>query len=158
MISGLHLDQPTAPRRTPAQIAQQRALEALAGIFLQGRPQNEVCALFGLTETQYRLLRSRAEARFGEFTKGSLSHARVIVRKAPTPTAKTKKAKSLAGRLLPIAAHAVAVFGDEQKAAHWFVTPLALFGGRSPEEVFDDKGGPETVDRILTRIEHNIPS
>jgi hypothetical protein len=77
---------------------------------------------------------------------------------ASNPVTKTKKATLLAGRLLPIAAHAVAVFGDEHKAAHWFATPLALLGNRSPEEVFDDKGGAEIVDRILTRIEHNIPS
>jgi uncharacterized protein (DUF2384 family) len=75
-----------------------------------------------------------------------------------TAVAKPKKATTRSGRLQPLAAHAVAVFGDEKKAAHWFITPLALLGGRSPEEVFDGKGGAALVDRILTRIEHNIPS
>jgi len=49
-------------------------------------------------------------------------------------------------------------FGDEQKAAHWFTAALVVLGGRSPEEVFAGEGGAETVGRILTRIEHNIPS
>jgi uncharacterized protein (DUF2384 family) len=52
----------------------------------------------------------------------------------------------------------MAVFGDKQKAAHCFATPLTVLGGRSPEEVLGDKAGAEIVDRILTRIEHNIPS
>jgi uncharacterized protein (DUF2384 family) len=54
-------------------------------------------------------------------------------------------------------AHAVAVFGDEQKASHWLDTPLPLLGNRSPVEVLSG-GDIQAVDTILTRIEHNIPS
>jgi uncharacterized protein (DUF2384 family) len=54
-------------------------------------------------------------------------------------------------------AHAVAVFGDEQKASHWLLTPLALLGNLSPVQIL--RGGDlEAIDQILTRIEHNIPS
>jgi putative toxin-antitoxin system antitoxin component (TIGR02293 family) len=61
-------------------------------------------------------------------------------------------------RMLPVVAHAVAVFGDEHKASHWLSTPLAVFGDRSPSQVLATPDGVEVVDRILTRIEHNIPS
>ena len=61
-------------------------------------------------------------------------------------------------RLVPVIAHAVAVFGDEQKATHWLSTPLALFGNHTPTELLATSEGIELVERTLTRIEHNIPS
>lgn len=61
-------------------------------------------------------------------------------------------------RLVPVVAHADAVFGDEQKATHWLSTPLPLFGNRPPAELLATDEGMELVERILTRIEHNIPS
>lgn len=61
-------------------------------------------------------------------------------------------------RILPVVAHAVAVFGDEHKASHWMETRLALLRNRTPAETLATDGGIEAVERILTRIEHNIPS
>jgi putative toxin-antitoxin system antitoxin component (TIGR02293 family) len=60
--------------------------------------------------------------------------------------------------LVPVIAHAVAVFGDEQKATHWLSTPLASLGDRTPTELLTSSDGIATVERALTRIEHNIPS
>jgi putative toxin-antitoxin system antitoxin component (TIGR02293 family) len=57
-----------------------------------------------------------------------------------------------------VIAHAVAVFGDEQKATHWLSTPLAILGNRAPSELLASEEGIERVERTLTRIEHNIPS
>ena len=62
------------------------------------------------------------------------------------------------GRLVPVIAHAVAVFGDEHKASHWLATPLPLFENRSPSELLETDEGIVLVERTLTRIEHNIPS
>ena len=61
-------------------------------------------------------------------------------------------------RLVPVIAHAVGVFGDEQKATHWLSTPLALFEDRAPADLLTTDEGIELVERTLTRIEHNIPS
>jgi putative toxin-antitoxin system antitoxin component (TIGR02293 family) len=61
-------------------------------------------------------------------------------------------------RLVPVIAHAVAVFGDEQKATHWLSTPLPLLQGRAPQELLDSNEGLALVEQTLTRIEHNIPS
>lgn len=60
--------------------------------------------------------------------------------------------------LVPVIAHAVAVFGDEQKATHWLSTPLELFGNRPPTELLASSEGILEVEQVLTRIEHNIPS
>jgi putative toxin-antitoxin system antitoxin component (TIGR02293 family) len=60
--------------------------------------------------------------------------------------------------LVPVIAHAVAVFGDEQKATHWLSTPLAILGNRTPSELMVSSDGIGLVEQTLTRIEHNIPS
>jgi putative toxin-antitoxin system antitoxin component (TIGR02293 family) len=60
--------------------------------------------------------------------------------------------------LVPVIAHAVAVFGDEQKGTHWLSTPLKILGDRSPAELLVNTEGIALVERTLTRIEHNIPS
>jgi putative toxin-antitoxin system antitoxin component (TIGR02293 family) len=59
---------------------------------------------------------------------------------------------------VPVIAHAVAVFGDEQKATHWLSTPLPLLGNRSPAELLASNEGLALVEQTLTRIEHNIAS
>ena len=59
---------------------------------------------------------------------------------------------------MPVIAHAVAVFGDEQKATHWLSTPLPILGNRSPAELLSSKEGIALVEQTLARIEHNIPS
>jgi len=59
-------------------------------------------------------------------------------------------------RIVPVVAHAVAVFGDEHKAAHWLSTPLPLLEDRSPSDLLNSDEGIQRVDEILTRIEHNI--
>ena len=61
-------------------------------------------------------------------------------------------------RLIPVIAHAVAVFGDEQKATRWLSTPLPLFENRSPQHMLATDEGLTLVEQTLTRIEHNIPS
>jgi len=59
-------------------------------------------------------------------------------------------------RIVPVVAHAVAVFGDEHKASHWLSTPLLLLENRAPSELLTADEGIQKVDDILTRIEHNI--
>jgi uncharacterized protein (DUF2384 family) len=66
--------------------------------------------------------------------------------------------KQLGKQYAPVVAHAVAVFVDKRKASHWLDTPLRLLGGRSPAQVLAEDGDVAAVERILTRIEHNIPS
>jgi uncharacterized protein (DUF2384 family) len=60
--------------------------------------------------------------------------------------------------IVPVIAHAVAVFGDENKATHWLSSPLPILEGHTPTEILQMPGGVARIETILTRIEHNIPS
>jgi RNA polymerase sigma-70 factor (ECF subfamily) len=51
----------------------QRDREILTRFYLYEQPQEQICAEMNLTETQFRLLKSRAKARFGELGKRRLA-------------------------------------------------------------------------------------
>ncbi|MBY0506840.1 MAG: MbcA/ParS/Xre antitoxin family protein [Bryobacteraceae bacterium] len=82
----------------------------------------------------------------------------VLLRRTSTEVATDNALASAPALLVPVVAHAIAVFGDEDKASHWLATPLPAFGNRSPSEFLGEPGGIDFVEKILTRIEHNIPS
>ena len=50
-----------------------RDWEVLTRFYLHEQSQEQICAEMGLTETQFRLLKSRAQARFGEWGKKKLT-------------------------------------------------------------------------------------
>ena len=60
-------------------------------------------------------------------------------------TRKTKRRGTIAtvdiAPIIPVIAHAVAVFGDEHKASHWLATPLAILGNRSPSHLLTTQAG-----------------
>jgi len=133
-----------------------RDREILFRLYLDAQSPDRICAEMGLTEAQFRLLKSRAKVRLEGLGQ------KVSARKRPPPKADAGRAVSGFAvvdidRIVPIVAHAVVVFGDEKKASHWLATPLALFGGRSPAQILA-RGEVDAVDQILTRIEYNIPS
>jgi RNA polymerase sigma factor (sigma-70 family) len=49
-----------------------RDREILTRFYLLGQPQEQICQEMGLSDTQFRLLKSRAKARFGELGRRSL--------------------------------------------------------------------------------------
>jgi len=49
-----------------------RDREILTRFYLRGESQEQICGEMGLTETQFRLLKSRAKARFGELGRRKL--------------------------------------------------------------------------------------
>jgi RNA polymerase sigma-70 factor (ECF subfamily) len=51
-----------------------RDREILTRFYLHEQGQDQICAEMALTETQFRLLKSRAKARFGELGKKKLAH------------------------------------------------------------------------------------
>jgi RNA polymerase sigma factor (sigma-70 family) len=54
-----------------------RDREILIRFYLQEQPQEQICAEMNLTETQFRLIKSRAKARFGELGKQRLARRTV---------------------------------------------------------------------------------
>ena len=59
-------------------------------------------------------------------------------------------------RLARVAAHAVAVFGDDPKAAAWLRRPNRALGGEMPFRLLDTEVGTAQVEDVLGRIEHGI--
>jgi RNA polymerase sigma factor (sigma-70 family) len=51
-----------------------RDREILTRFYVHNQSQEEICQAMGLTETQFRLLKSRAKARFGELGRRLLAH------------------------------------------------------------------------------------
>jgi len=52
----------------------ERDREILTRFYIEEQSQDQICSEMGLTETQFRLLKSRAKARFGELGKKKLIH------------------------------------------------------------------------------------
>lgn len=52
-----------------------REREILRRFYLEEQPQDQICREMGLTETQFRLLKSRAKSRFGELGRRRLRHS-----------------------------------------------------------------------------------
>ncbi|QOY91954.1 sigma-70 family RNA polymerase sigma factor [Paludibaculum fermentans] len=52
-----------------------RDREILTRFYLYEQPQEQICEEMSLSETQFRLLKSRAKARFGELGRRRLSHS-----------------------------------------------------------------------------------
>jgi DNA-directed RNA polymerase specialized sigma24 family protein len=50
-----------------------RDREVLVRFYLDEQPAEQICREMNLTETQFRLIKSRAKARFGELGKARLS-------------------------------------------------------------------------------------
>ena len=138
-----------------------RDREILTRFYIREQSQEQICSEMSLTETQFRLLKSRAKARFGELGK-RVFHRRRAGDEPGLPG--SDEASRISDhsveirRILPVVAHAVAVFGDEAKASHWLTTRLPLLGDRSPSQLLEREDGPDLIEQILTRIEHNIPS
>jgi RNA polymerase sigma factor (sigma-70 family) len=144
-----------------------REREVLMRVYLMEEMPEQICREMGLTDAEFRLIKSRAKARFGElgrsrFREGGHSRPRSEVATLAEHDSAEKSGDRRAtpdiGPIVPVIAHAVAVFGDEHKASHWLATPLPLLDNRSPSQLLEAEGGINLVEQILTRIEHNIPS
>ena len=59
-------------------------------------------------------------------------------------------------RLARVAAHAVAVFGDESRTAAWLRRPNRALGGEMPFRLLDTEVGTAQVEDVLGRIEYGI--
>jgi RNA polymerase sigma-70 factor (ECF subfamily) len=55
-----------------------RDRDILERFYLREQPQEQICREMSLTETQFRLLKSRAKAKFGEMGKKKLAHSGVF--------------------------------------------------------------------------------
>lgn len=59
-------------------------------------------------------------------------------------------------RIARVFTHALAVFGDPEKASRWFRRQNPALDGMRPFEIFDTDMGAQMVDDLLTRIEYGV--
>jgi RNA polymerase sigma-70 factor, ECF subfamily len=133
-----------------------RDREILTRFYLYEQDQDQICKEMGLTEAQFRLLKASVRSRFD----AAQQESEVPGEEVDSPPVSDLSETSLVPLegIVPVIAHAVAVFGDEKKASHWLATPLPLLGERSPSQLLERQEGVDLVEQVLTRIEHNIPS
>lgn len=136
----------------------ERDLEILRRFYLHEQSPDQIGAEMSLTETQLRLLKSRAKARFTRRLRKVIDRRLANGEVPARAGGEGLDAPVVLSRMVAVIAHAVAVFGDENKASHWLTTPLPLLGDRPPSELLEHPEGVDAVETILTRIEHNIPS
>lgn len=67
------LRQKTALMKSVLESLSQRDRDILVRFYLMEQPQEQICREMSLTETQFRLLKSRAKAKFGEIGKKKLT-------------------------------------------------------------------------------------
>lgn len=96
----------------------------------------------------YGLDDQRAERIFG-FSMRTLS------RRTQTAGALSQVQSDRVYRFARVAAHAEEVFGDDEKARDWLLTPNQALG-YSPVDLLDTDAGTEAVEEVLYRIEHGI--
>jgi len=59
-------------------------------------------------------------------------------------------------RFARIFAHALSVFGDDERAAAWLTRPNRALGGDTPLDWLDTDWGTLEVDQVLGRLEHGV--
>lgn len=72
------LRQKTELMRTVLECLSQRDRDILVRFYLKEQPQEQICREMSLTETQFRLLKSRAKAKFGEIGRKKLASSGIF--------------------------------------------------------------------------------
>jgi RNA polymerase sigma factor (sigma-70 family) len=72
------LRQKTALMKTVLESLNQRDRDILVRFYLMEQSQEQICREMSLTETQFRLLKSRAKAKFGEIGKKKLTSSGIF--------------------------------------------------------------------------------
>jgi putative toxin-antitoxin system antitoxin component (TIGR02293 family) len=96
----------------------------------------------------YGLDDKRAEQIFG-FSMRTLS------RRTQSAGALSQVQSDRVYRFARVAAHAEDVFGNDEKAKDWLLTPNRALG-QAPVDLLDTDAGTEEVEEVLYRIEHGI--
>jgi putative toxin-antitoxin system antitoxin component (TIGR02293 family) len=93
----------------------------------------------------------------------SVPEAASVLRMPARTLARRRQSRKLAAdesdrlyRLARVAAHAVAVFGTEEKASAWLRRPNRALNSELPIRLLDTDVGTRQVEDILGRLEHGI--
>jgi RNA polymerase sigma-70 factor, ECF subfamily len=153
----------------------QRDQEVLRRFYIEEQSAAEICRVLQLSETQFRLIKSRAKASFLEIGRRRALHDRPRSQKPgdsavdrgpgetlnlsgnPTPSPRPVVSHHPATSSTPsgqILTHAAETFGTAEKADHWLNRPNHIFQGRTPLEMLAID--PQTVEIELSRIDYGV--
>lgn len=80
---------------------------------------------------------------------------RTLARRKKNQRLKPDESDRLA-RLARVAAQAIDVLGDEERATSWLRSPNRALGGSTPLHLLDTDLGARQVEEVLGRIEHGV--
>ena len=156
----------------------QRDREILTRSYLQEQDQKQICRDLSLTETQFRLLRSRAKAKLGEISRRMLAeqarkpadfleplgqspiqqrrdNVRTSSRFSKAPQKHSSSAFAQDTNIEIFMAAAIAFQGvDEGKL--WLTTPSESFNGKPPLSVINSVEGRQKILNELALVEHGM--
>jgi putative toxin-antitoxin system antitoxin component (TIGR02293 family) len=111
----------------------------------------------GLPYRSLESMRERLQLTIPEFA--------TVLHMPPRTLARRKQARKLEAdesdrlyRLARMAAHAVAVFGTEEKASAWLRRPNRALHGETPVRLLGTDIGARQVEDLLGRLEHGVVS
>lgn len=131
-------------------------------------------ALFGLRRydalhVTEHIRRGFAYSAFERFQRNTELPYRVLARAAEIPE-RTLARRKESGRLEPdesdrlarlsrVVARAIELFeGDVEDARGWLTSPVTALGGRTPLDFASMDAGAIEVERLISRLEHGIPT
>jgi uncharacterized protein (DUF2384 family) len=131
-----------------------RDREVLTRFYLNAESSEEICRSMDLTDTQFRLIKSRARARFEE----TLARRRMASRgghvgagdESPRPAIQQA---NLSPELI---AHTVETFGSDGVARIWLASECGALNNRTPLEVIQSDGDEVEVERVLDCIDYGM--
>ena len=150
----------------------QQDREVLVRFFLHEQTTEDICRVLDLTETHFRLIISRAKARYRELSRRRFSSRSGAGISKETKDNSAVSSSTGAGKLsnkvaqepagvnqgghadVAVLAHAHETFGSQEKANHWLRRPNHVFQGRTPLEVLESD--PQAVEIELTRIDYGV--
>jgi RNA polymerase sigma factor (sigma-70 family) len=176
-------NEPAPERKVIEQESQDAALRMLGGLpkrdrevvvrfYLDGQTTEEICRVLNLTEAQFRLIISRAKARYRELARrrflsrsrtghskdtndNSSGSSSIGAWKVSKEVAQDRAGVNQGGHTdVAVLAHAQETFGSQEKADHWLRRPNHVFQGRTPLEVV--RSDPQAVEIELTRIDYGV--
>ncbi len=146
-----------------------REREILVRFYLKEQPEDQICREMELTETQFRLLKSRAKAKFGEVGKKDLEKSGTfsVLTKDRSDTMTTAQGTVEATSNLPgsailedpivqILMSTAAAFQTVETGRSWLLTPSPSLGNVTPLSLIMTPQGREMVANELGLIEHGM--
>lgn len=155
--------------KSALQALSQRDRDILVGFYLQERSPEQICQEMSLTETQFRLLKSRAKAKFGKVGRKLLAERSQMLTNRPEPLGSTSRRSGTSFQPFDLNSLALAenptidvfmaaaiAFKGIEEGKRWLAMPNEAFESKPPLTVIDSVEGRGKILNELALIEHGM--